>query len=222
MSSIAFLPVSQTQKNAFNYKELSKLVSAFIEQTTKSIVSLPQEEITEEKISELIKNSIESVYKVEESSSASSAKQPKAKRAKQAFTSYIYFCKEQRSVIKEENPESNPTEITTLLAEKWNSLSDEEKQPYVDMHNEEAEQLKKQRESGEEPEEEAPKPKVVKKAAEPVVKAPAPKAPAPKAPATKAPAPKAPAPKAPSVTVEDDDDEPILQPSTDKKVKGKK
>lgn len=220
MSSIAFLPVSQTQKNAFNLKELNKRFSEMLVNASKSIASLTGDEFTEENIQNVLKDTIESVYKTEEL--VSSEKKPKAKRAKQAFTSYIYFCKEQRSVLKDEHPNATPTELTSLLAEKWGSLTEEEKQPYIDMHNEEAEELKKKRESGEESSEESKPEKKVVKAPAPVS---APKTPAPKtsasAPASKAPATKAPAPKAPTVTVEDDD-EPILQPSTDKKAKAKK
>lgn len=222
MSSIAFLPVSQSQKNVFNLKELNKLFSEMLVNASKTIVSLSADDLTEENVQNAIKDSIETVYKPEELQA--DGKKTKVKRTKQALTSYIYFCNENRSIVKEENPDLDPKDITRALAEKWASLSDKEKQPYVDMHNEEAEELKRKRESGEEEEETSSTKAPATKA--PATKAPAAKAPATKeaatkAPAAKAPAAKAPAPKAPSVTVEDDD-EPILQPSTDKKAKAKK
>jgi len=215
MSSIAFLPVTQSQKHAFNFKELSKLSATFLEKASKSIVELSSDDLTEEKVSEEIKKAIESVYKVEETTtksgtSTSDVKKPKAKRPKQALTSYIYFCNEQRSVLKEENPDSDPKEITKLLAEKWGSLTDKEKEPYVKMHNDEAELLKKKRESGEPEESPSVSENETTTTKRKEKKPAAPKEKKPTAPSK---------PSAPKVIVEEDDeeeedDEPILQPTT--------
>lgn len=213
-SSIAFLPVTQSQKHSFNFKELSKLVTSFVEQASKAIAELPSSELTEENIGEELVKVIESVYKVEESSgNTSKSSAPKAKRPKQALSSYIYFCKDQRTVMKEENPDADPKEITSLLAEKWSNLTDDEKKPYVKLHDEEVELLKQQRESGVSSDDEVKKPATskaksssAKKEATTEKKAPADKKPADKKPVA--------APKAPLVTVDDDenDEEPILQP----------
>lgn len=139
MSSIAFLPVVNTQKNSFNFKELSKLLDEMVANVSKSVVELSvseTEEITEEKVQSIIMSSIESVYKKEE------VKKVKAKRPKQALTSYILFCNANRASVKEENGDLDPKDITRKLASMWKELSDEEKQPFIDESKREAEKLK--------------------------------------------------------------------------------
>jgi hypothetical protein len=139
MSSIAFLPVVNTQKNSFNFKELSKLLDEMVANVSKSVVELSvseTEELTEEKVQSIIMSSIETVYKKEE------VKKVKAKRPKQALTSYILFCKANRASVKEENGDLDPKDITRKLASMWKDLSDEEKQPFIDESKREAEKLK--------------------------------------------------------------------------------
>lgn len=139
MSSIAFLPVVNTQKNSFNFKELSKLLDEMVANVSKSVVELSvseTEELTEEKVQSIIMSSIETVYKKEE------VKKIKAKRPKQALTSYILFCKANRASVKEENGDLDPKDITRKLGSMWKELSDEEKQPFIDESKREAEKLK--------------------------------------------------------------------------------
>ena len=50
---------------------------------------------------------------------------------KKAKTSYMYFCDEMRSKVRDENPEMKMTEITKILGSRWKELSDEEKAVYV-------------------------------------------------------------------------------------------
>ncbi len=142
MSSIAFLPVVNTQKNSFNFKELSKLLDEMVANVSKSVVELSvseTEELTEEKVQSIIMSSIETVYKKEE------VKKVKAKRPKQALTSYILFCNANRASVKEANSELDPKDITCKLASMWKELTDEEKQPFIDESKREAEKLKEEK-----------------------------------------------------------------------------
>jgi hypothetical protein len=50
---------------------------------------------------------------------------------KKAKTSYMYFCDEMRSKLRDENPEMKMTEITKILGSTWKDLSDDEKGVYV-------------------------------------------------------------------------------------------
>ena len=139
MSSIAFLPVVNTQKNSFNFKELSKLLNEMVANVSKSVVELSEsnlEDLTEEKVQSIIMSSIETVYKKEE------VKKVKAKRPKQALTSYILFCNANRASVKEENSDLDPKDITRKLASMWKELTIEEKQPFIEESKCEAEKLK--------------------------------------------------------------------------------
>jgi hypothetical protein len=139
MSTIAFLPVVNTQKNSFNFKELSKLLDEMVVNVSKSIVELSEnesEELTQEKVQSIIMSSIETVYKKDE------VKKVKAKRPKQALNSYILFCNANRASVKEENSDMDPKDITHKLAAMWKQLTDEEKQPFIEKSKREAERLK--------------------------------------------------------------------------------
>lgn len=58
------------------------------------------------------------------------------KGPKRGRTGYIFFCTENRPLIKQENSELNTKEITSSLGAKWNSLSEEEKLPYIKLAEE--------------------------------------------------------------------------------------
>ena len=60
-------------------------------------------------------------------------KKVKRKGPKRGRTSYIYFCTDQRPIIKEENPEMNTKEVTSQLGVQWKSLTDEDKKPYAKL-----------------------------------------------------------------------------------------
>ena len=57
------------------------------------------------------------------------------KANKKLQTSYILFCNEKREEVAQQNADKKPKEITAILGAMWKSLSDEEKQPYVDTYN---------------------------------------------------------------------------------------
>jgi high mobility group protein B1 len=50
---------------------------------------------------------------------------------KKAKTSYMIFCEEKRSQVKDENPEMKMIDITITLGKKWRELSDDAKGRYV-------------------------------------------------------------------------------------------
>ena len=49
---------------------------------------------------------------------------------KRGLTAYIFFCKNQRPIIKDNNPNLSTKEITIQLGKEWKELSENEKSPY--------------------------------------------------------------------------------------------
>lgn len=49
------------------------------------------------------------------------------------LSAYLFFCKEQRPTILEENPGIKPNQVMTLFGKKWRPLTVEEKAPFVEM-----------------------------------------------------------------------------------------
>lgn len=64
----------------------------------------------------------------------------KMKRPPNAF---ILFCIEQRTMVREENPDMPNIEISRLLAEKWKETSDEVKKPYTLKAKEQQQEFKR-------------------------------------------------------------------------------
>jgi len=56
---------------------------------------------------------------------------PKKVELKKPMNAYVVFCKEKRFQLMAENPTMKFGEITKVLADKWKSISEEEKQPYI-------------------------------------------------------------------------------------------
>jgi len=50
---------------------------------------------------------------------------------KKALAPYMFFCQEQREVVKAENPDITFGEIGKILGAKWKDLSEKEKKPYM-------------------------------------------------------------------------------------------
>lgn len=123
--------------------------------------------------------------KVKGAKTKKAAKDPnKPKRAKSA---YIYFCSAMRATVKEElGDEAKATEVTRELGKRWKQLTDEEKQPYQDLADEDKERYAREMaeysgnsggsgSSGEEQDVEAEAPKTPKKSKKKVVAPGAPK-----------------------------------------------
>lgn len=49
------------------------------------------------------------------------------------LSSYLFFSRDQREIVKTEKPELSFTEITKELGSRWQSASEQEKQKYTDM-----------------------------------------------------------------------------------------
>lgn len=64
-------------------------------------------------------------------------KDPKA--PKKPKTSYMFFCAEQRLILKEVNDNLSFSEIMKELSKKWKSLSEEEKERYNSLAEEDKE-----------------------------------------------------------------------------------
>ena len=67
----------------------------------------------------------------------SSPKKKDSDAPKKNKSAYMFFCEEQRPIVKEENPDIKSKEIMSVLAERWNALKNgddtEELQRYFDL-----------------------------------------------------------------------------------------
>jgi len=87
------------------------------------------------------------------SSSSSSSEKPKKKKRKkdpnepkQPSNAYIFWSRENRKLVADENPKSNGKEINKLCGQKWKTLTEAEKEKYVKMYEQDKERYKKQME----------------------------------------------------------------------------
>lgn len=62
-------------------------------------------------------------------------KKKKCKRSgpKRGLTAYIFFCKEHRQILKDEDPDMSTKDITSELGKRWKALSDKDKKPFVKL-----------------------------------------------------------------------------------------
>jgi hypothetical protein len=58
------------------------------------------------------------------------------------MSAFLYFSRDKRREIKENNPELKNTEISKILGEMWRNASDEEKRPHVEHERDEREKYK--------------------------------------------------------------------------------
>jgi len=68
----------------------------------------------------------------------------KAAKPKKAKTSYTAYYLEQFGVIRKQQPNAKLPEIAKQVAQKWNSLSDNDKKPYVQRSEEDNKRFKKE------------------------------------------------------------------------------
>ncbi|KAG1445827.1 hypothetical protein G6F56_009775 [Rhizopus delemar] len=52
---------------------------------------------------------------------------------KRGLSAYMFFSKENRNTVKEENPEATFGELGKILGAKWKAMDEKEKEPYVEM-----------------------------------------------------------------------------------------
>ena len=61
---------------------------------------------------------------------------------------YIFFCStENRAIIKKNNPHMNTKDMTIFIANKWKESSNDVKQPYIDMWDEDKKRYKEEMEN---------------------------------------------------------------------------
>ncbi|EJD43674.1 hypothetical protein AURDEDRAFT_114700 [Auricularia subglabra TFB-10046 SS5] len=72
-------------------------------------------------------------------------KEKKEAGPKRALSAYMFFVKDWRERIKEENPDAAFGEIGKLMGAKWKEMSDEDKQPYVEQAEEDKVRAEKDR-----------------------------------------------------------------------------
>ena len=60
-------------------------------------------------------------------------KKSKDNNIKRPKSAYIFFCMENRPIIKQEYPELATHQITSTLGKKWKSISDKEKKRYTEL-----------------------------------------------------------------------------------------
>lgn len=49
------------------------------------------------------------------------------------LSSYMFFSRDNRTIVQKENPEAKFAQVGKLLGQKWKGMNKEEKQPYLDM-----------------------------------------------------------------------------------------
>jgi len=87
---------------------------------------------------EQLKNVSDDSQESDEEDSDKSNKKKKGKKKKEggpkrATNAYLFFSKEQRPLLKKDNPALTPQETVQKLSTKWKSLPQHEKQKYIDL-----------------------------------------------------------------------------------------
>jgi hypothetical protein len=81
----------------------------------------------------------------------------KAKRSgpKRGLTSYIFFCKDQRAILKEEDSNLSTKDVTSELGKRWKLLSEKDRKPYDKLAAKDKARYEKEKVSWVDPEGEA-------------------------------------------------------------------
>ena len=78
---------------------------------------------------------------------------------KRPLSAYLYFCAENRDVIKKEIPSLSAKEITSELGKRWKSLTADEKAPFLELQAEDKARYVEEKENSTETKKPAAKPK---------------------------------------------------------------
>ena len=124
----AFVPITNKQRDLFNFKDLSKQLDKLVAESTEQIYAL--EEISKEAVKEILLNTIKATYFADEEKEKQKQKERKEKAKGQAPSSYIIFYNEVREQVLAENPNFKIGEMGKFVGEKWSKLSDAEKDVY--------------------------------------------------------------------------------------------
>jgi hypothetical protein len=88
-----------------------------------------------EKLNKLMDSTFKSsAEKIKKAKKAKKAKDPMA--PKRGKSSYIFFCVDKRDDIKQNHPDLSAKQITSKLGEVWRGMSDEDKEPFVTLADE--------------------------------------------------------------------------------------
>ena len=89
--------------------------------------------------------------KVHDNTNTTTSKDTKAKKKKKdpnhpkgATGSYIFFQNAARAKFTDEHPQATDREVCTLISQKWHSMTQGEKKPYVEMNEEEKKRYEKE------------------------------------------------------------------------------
>jgi hypothetical protein len=122
--------VSKVSKKTQSSSDLSdfvlELLSSVLEKNQISVVR-DVLQTNQEKIKQVILSSLP----VQKTTHLKKIKDPSA--PKRVKTSYIFFCLKKREEIKENNPDMSAKDIIKELGRLWRSLSDNDKETYVQM-----------------------------------------------------------------------------------------
>ena len=83
----------------------------------------------EERVNELITKLLDTSF-----TSVKAKKDPN--RVKRAKSAYLFFCEERRKEVQLANPGKKMCDISKLLGNLWKEVTEEEKQKYNDLHEE--------------------------------------------------------------------------------------
>ena len=136
----AFVPITNKQRDLFNFKDLSKQLDKLVAESTDKIYAL--EEISKEAVKEILLNSIKATYFADEEKQKQKEKGRKEKAQSQAPSSYIIFYNEVREQVLVENPNFKIGDMGRFVGEKWGKLSEAEKEVYKNKSKQIEEQIK--------------------------------------------------------------------------------
>ena len=104
-----------------------------LKQLTTLLTDVLSDHVSEQELTSALDSRRTELSKLLNNSSGRSRKKKDLNAPKKWKTGYIFYCTENRSEVKEANPDFSATQITTELAKKWKSLSDKDKKKYEDM-----------------------------------------------------------------------------------------
>ena len=58
---------------------------------------------------------------------------------KKGLSAYLYYCQERRITLKKEQPGLENREVVAVMSKEWNSLTPEQKEPYIKKQEEDQE-----------------------------------------------------------------------------------
>ena len=108
------------------------LSSVFNGKNASKATSLIDNESSQTLLAEFVKTHM-TVSEKKKKKNTKKKKDPDA--PKKNCSSYIFFCKDTRTSVKENNPEFKGTEITKELGRLWKELDEEQKVPFVEQAN---------------------------------------------------------------------------------------